>query len=332
MLPAITSQDIEAALDLLKFLSISQIELQSLVAAQLSIFLPQTCTVLYLIVIRDFTLIIGNIPTCGCRDIETEVQVSTKSIKELELIVELSVTYETAYVTILILLVQHGNWVQSRHGVIGTVTHPLMINLLQWVVLNCSANGTLVSIRVVCEYTLTIKVDGQTVVQQSWSKVETNSCTVHACGLQCTIVVQETSTYTIRHLEVGILSNMSTSYACIDFLSECCTINLVLPVGVSIAKSCNSIGIFTIIGHEELAECVSTQYIDLLTNSLESTADINAYTWFSTCLTLLCGNQDNTVRCTATINSCGRSILKNREALDVVRVDCVQNITTRNLS
>ena len=112
MLPAVTSENVEAAVDLLQILGISQIELQSLVAAQLSVFLPSTGTVLNLIVIRDLTARITDIPTRGGRVVETEVQVGAETIEELELIVELGITHETTNIRVLILLIEHGYRVQ----------------------------------------------------------------------------------------------------------------------------------------------------------------------------------------------------------------------------
>ena len=106
MLPAVTCEDIETAVNLLQFLRICQIELKGLVAAQLSVFLKEASAVLNLIVVRNLTLIIRDVPARSGGYVETEIQISTKTIKELEFIVELGITYETAYIRTLVLFIK----------------------------------------------------------------------------------------------------------------------------------------------------------------------------------------------------------------------------------
>ena len=301
VLPAVTSHHVKAAADFLQLLGVCKIEFQGLVATQLSVLLPCTSTIFNLIVVRCLTVLFGNIPTTCGRDIETKVQVCAETVEELKLIVKLGITYETAYVRVLVLLVQLSHGVQRRHGVRSTIGLPaevvaiLIIDRLQGVKLNSRTNGAFVSIGVMGKYTLTIQINGQTVVEQCRSQVEAYCSSTHARSLQVTIVVQKTCTDTVRHLEGVLLRNITTSDAGVDFLSKSILINLILPFGACVTQSSNSIGIVAVVGHEELAECISTQHVNLLGNGLECTAHVNIDTRLGTCLTLLSGNQNHTV-------------------------------------
>ena len=95
MLPAVTSKDIEATVDLLQILSVGQVELQGLVTAQLGVVLPKTSTILSLVVIRNLATRDRFIPARSGGEVKTEVQVSAEAFEELELIVELGITHET---------------------------------------------------------------------------------------------------------------------------------------------------------------------------------------------------------------------------------------------
>ena len=179
-----------------------------------------------------------------------------------------------------------------------------------------------------CEYTLTVQVDGQTVVEERWGQVDTYSTTAHASGLQGTVVVQEACADAVRHLEGFAARNIATRDAGVDFLGEGSAVDLVLPFGTRGTQCSHGIGIVTIVGHEEIAESLRAEHVNLLGHGLECTAHVNVDAGLCTSLTLLGGDQDHTVRSTATVNSGGRSILQNRETLDVVRVDGVQHVTT----
>ena len=150
VLPAVTAEDIEAAVDFLQLASIGEIELQGLVLALLRVLLPSTTTILYLVVPRDFAVLLGDVPTSCGAVVETEVQIGAEAFKELELVVELSVTHEAAHVGVLVLLVQLSNRVQQGHRVGQTADHPIVIATvfvvdgLQRVVLHGLADSTLV--------------------------------------------------------------------------------------------------------------------------------------------------------------------------------------------
>ena len=129
------------------------------------------------------------------------------------------------------------------------------------------------------EHALTVQVDGQTVVEQGRSEVQTYRATVHVRGLQCTIVVQVAYADTIGHLEVAFSNIYPPRYACIDFLGPGGTIDFVLPIGIGSAQGCNGIGIVAIVLHEELLEGIGAQHVDLLGNSLERTRHVYVHLW-----------------------------------------------------
>ena len=141
MLPAVTTEDVKTAVDFLQLTGIGQVELQRLVLTLLGVLLPGAGAVLRLVVVGNLTVLVGDVPTRSCRIVKTEVQVSAKSLKELELIIELGVAHEAANVAVLVLLFQLCKWIQSRHCVGGTVLHPIVvasifiIYRLQWIVL-----------------------------------------------------------------------------------------------------------------------------------------------------------------------------------------------------
>ena len=178
------------------------------------------------------------------------------------------------------------------------------------------------------EHTLTIQVDGQTIVEECRCEVQADGSTIHVGGLQRTIIVQEACADAIRHAECFVLCHIATRHAGVDFLTEGSAINLILPVGVGVAQGSHSVGIVSIVGCEELSEGIGIEHVDLLGYGLHRTCHVDVYARLRTCLTLLGGNQNHTVRSTATIDGGCRSILQDGEALDVVRVNGVQNVTT----
>ena len=52
-----------------------------------------------------------------------------------------------------------------------------------------------------------------------------------------------------------------------------------------------------------------------------SDATVVAYLCTSAYTSFLCGDNDDTVRTAATVDSCGRSVLQHRKALDIIRID-----------
>ena len=204
----------------------------------------------------------------------------------------------------------------------------LVVDGLQRVVLHGLADGTLVGKRVVGEHALTVQVDGQAVVEQRRGEVQAEGPTAHVGGLQRTVIVQQSCAHAIGHAEHLVLGHIATRHAGIDFLAEGSAVDLVLPVGVGIAQGCHCVGIVGIVGSEELSEGIGAEHVDLLGHGLHRTGHVDVHARLRASLTLLRGNENHTVRSTATIDGGGRSILQDGERLDVVRVDGVQHVTT----
>ena len=144
------------------------------------------------------------------------------------------------------------------------------------------------------KHTFTIQIDGQTVVEQCRGQVHSKSSTIHVGGLQNTVVVQESGTNAIRHLEVTAF-DIATGNAGIDLLCPGSTVDLVLPVCLGIAQSSHGVSIPAVVGYKEILKGVCAKHIHLLGNGLERASHVNVHMRLGTCLTFLCGNDNHTV-------------------------------------
>ena len=111
---------------------------------------------------------------------------------------------------------------------------------------------------------------------------------------------------------------------------KCCTINLILPVCISIMLLTIStditerlvcIAIFAIKTLDKCHILRTIHNIQCLLLCRDRNIAAIANLWSLTAASLLCSDDDDTIRSTATINSGSRSILQYSEALDIVRVN-----------
>ena len=102
-----------------------------------------------------------------------------------------------------------------------------------------------------------------------------------------------------------------------------CAEDLVLPVGVGIAKLR---GVKALNAVHKVPVFRSVQCIILLGDSRDGHVAVVGYARCAALLTLLGGDDDHTVRSAATVDGCSRGILQHGEGLDVVRVDHSQDV------
>ena len=108
-------------------------------------------------------------------------------------------------------------------------------------------------------------------------------------------------------------------------VAEGCAENLILPVGVCIAQLGNVQALDT--SHQTLVLC-RIQHVILLGNGRNGdVAIVGQMRNRGSLFALLGGDDDHTVRCARTINSCSRGVLQNGERLNVVRVDHSHHVT-----
>ena len=102
--------------------------------------------------------------------------------------------------------------------------------------------------------------------------------------------------------------------------AEGSTINLVLPVGISITHQVCSCAVCTIVTIDEVTILGSAEHIKGLLASRKSNVSVVAHVSCLTFASLLRGDDDDTVRTTATIDGSRRSVLQDGEALDVLGI------------
>ena len=180
---------------------------------------------------------------------------------------------------------------------------------------SCSRRNSIsIGITVVCIHELTVDVELQVILKQRRIEADTCCCTLEVRSLKNTVLVGVADADTIRH----ILRATLDSDIVVSTYSR--TINLFLPVGICLTEKLPSIRALAIIVLYEVAILCSVKNINgFLLYRIRDIAGIRNL-WFHSLATLLCCDDDNTIRTTRTINSCCRSILKNRERFNIVRV------------
>jgi len=185
-------------------------------------------------------------------------------------------------------------------------------------------NGTRIGILGVSVHSLEVEVDVQVVVEETGAQAHRSCGTLEVRGLENTLLTGVTHRHAVR-------KNLThrTSYRHTMILRESSAVDLVLPVGIGIAKCSNSIIIAAVALIEvlhKLTILVAIHDVDGLLLHTHRCATVVAHAYLLALTTLLGGDDDNTIRTTATIDSCGRSVLQDIEALDILGVNERQRI------
>ena len=154
-------------------------------------------------------------------------------------------------------------------------------------------------------------------------RTEVQGCcdTLEVRCLQNTLLVGEACADTVRQIVRTVaVEGCRTGNGYVVVVRESGTINLVLPVGVGIAKELSCRAVSTHLRGNHVAELVAIEYVNSLLLHADSEAACIRNAWLLSLVAFLSGDNDYTVTTTATIDGCCRCVLQNGERLDILRV------------
>ena len=355
ILPSITNSNVQVRIYGIKLLLIVQIEVKQSVLLQLPSESRNRSTITVIVFPCCRAVFRNSVMLFSTRPVITKVQVSMQFRKEVERIIKLQVTVRTENVCIIVAVVQDSNWVFSSVDIQLSTVSPNEIAVINTLARNWSVRSWIISINslsrvssdsstnsatsvneLVTEIvTLCIQLNAQVTVKELRSQVNTSSQTVHAWALDNTIVTSVVHRNTIRK------DTNSTTNAQVVVVRDCSAKNVLLPgrvirvtaintIWLMIwtssrsstyrAKSLNCIVFSTPIVCDNVSELICRKCFPSSSCLINIHVCREIHLRFSR-LTFLSCNDDNTVRCTRTIDSSGRSIFQYSHWFNVVRAD-----------
>ena len=262
-----------------------------------------------------------------------KIHVETKVLKTMDLVVKFEAALPGARIGHVVLLVEEGHRVRSGIPVLGqwigrvvqgcTVVGPGEVaaevfetGSLDWlgrVETSGLTHGCSVGIVRIGIHELGIGCHGEVVVEELGVEVQAGCCTLEGRGLQDTFLVG----IACREAVGNALQTARDGHVVV--VTDGVLIDLILPVGRSIAHEGGSLRISTVIGGDEFAILVCIHHIHTVGSGAEAYTTVVADLRL-TARTFLGGNDDDAVRTTATIDGGGRCVLQHGEGLDVGRV------------
>ena len=246
----------------------------------------------------------------------------------MEFIIDLRIADTAVNGRFIIFLFKHGNRVGqtdiNRRNLVSLLLHihkvsvsvrvAFHIDRLCGVILGSQTDSCTVGKTVLVVHSLHIQLDVELLVEEVGVQVNGTCQTLHVRSLQDTVFVCIRHRHTIRHMRNG------SGYTYIMVGAESRAEYFILPVGRGFAQS---VGLKTILAKlldHEITEIVCLHHIDRirLRTDRERAAVVHLH---ASRLSLLGGNDDNTIGGTRTVNSSSRGIFQNRKRLDVIGVD-----------
>ena len=344
VLPLITTHDVEVV-DLGKILVVLcvgrelQVTLQNLLHA-IAAIIDRTSIV---------TLVVGVLTTLG--DVSTACQVQAQILETMYLIVDVSTADKRTADGVLVTRVEQSQRVRhvgyAIEGVrprfvtliVGNhrpleettqivlslfqvitqqgfvVCRSVVIGILCRVEVDGSTDGTTIGILRLGKHTLGIQIHRQVVVQQRRIQVQSGSDTLEVRGSQNTLLVSVAYADTVRQILEGTRKRQVVVHA------DSGMVNHILPVGVSRTQGTVGNALLAIHIGNELAVLVAIHHVHrLLAHANRHVTSICNGGLQAVATSLLGGDNDDTVRTTATIDGGCRGILQDVERFNILRV------------
>ena len=283
------------------------------------------------------------------RPVATKVEVEAQSLKAVYLVVEGDVTQATIGACIFLYIVKHRKWVVGSQsvgskilttaityvvvtiggGVVDRAILVVPIGIDGGVVECCGTHCAAIGIVLVGINTLSVDVYGQVFVQIFGREVNVDGCTVEVRSLQSTLLGGVAHRSTIGKLIVNLVVGVVAIDAHVVVARQCGTENEALPIGVGLAHI--FLGVLTSRralcegGVDVLAELFGTHNLHLVRVYRNAQRAVVRHAGF-VATALLGGDDNNTIRCTRTIDCSSRSIFQYGERLDIVGVNQRQRV------
>ena len=352
VLPRITGNEVDVRIDSIDLLLIVQVELKKSVLLHLPSVSSNRSTVAVVVLPSEGRVLGDCVVFLSARPVVTEVQVSVEVGEEVESIVELQVAVRTEDVGIVVAFIHKCNGVLCSVDVESSTVTPyevtvveltasarlsrhriVVISFLSRVESDSSAYDTTTVNEVVVEVvTFSVQLYAQVTVEEFRSQVDTCSQAVHARTVNDTVVLSVVNAYTIRkdagsttNAEVVVVRNGSAEHVVLPvvvvtpFAVEISVVvRVALCSGVANrAESQSSVVTCAPIVSDNFSKFGSSEHV----NSLSCFVDIHVSREVNlrlTGFTFLCCDDDDTVRCTRTVDSGCRSILEDGHRFYVV--------------
>ena len=248
--------------------------------------------------------------------------------QEMNLVIYIHWTDEAAYLTLWIIQIHqtarvsytgiHWIAVSIECLVIATIFVVAGINRDGWVECGSCPYGATIIEWVVIEGSLGIDSQLQVILEEARSQYHVT------CPALYIVLANQTALVVIayRHTEWQPLVD-AAAHAEVIICTEGCTVNLIIPVGIGSTEQWLLVICTKLV--DDIHKFITTQHIYHLRTGLQTVGGIEVHL-YSTLLSLLGGNDNDTVRCTGTIDGCRRSILQYSHALDIRRVDHAEEV------
>ena len=180
----------------------------------------------------------------------------------------------------------------------------------------CSGNTGFIA--VVDIHSLRVQIEDQVIIQEGRIQVERSSNTLHLRAFNSTVVECVTHRSAVRHIHhFGFYATHERN---VVVGRNSSTVDLVEPIYVVVHE--------VVVGLCRLtcSRCISAQFVacedlEVLEHGTEADVTIVGHFQFLSGFTFLGCDEDDTVRCTATIDSGSGSVFEDGESLDIVRVN-----------
>ena len=248
--------------------------------------------------------------------------------QEMNLVIYIHRTDEAAYLTLWIIQINqtarvsytriHWIAISIECLIIATILVVTGINRDGWVECGSCPYGTTIIEWVVIERSLGVDGQLQVILEEARSQYHVT------CPALYIVFANQTALVVIayRHTEWQPLVD-AAAHAEVIICTESCAVNLIVPIGIGCTEQWLLVICTKLV--DDIHEFITTQHIYHLRTGLQTVGGIEVHL-YSTLLSLLGGNDDDTVRCTGTIDGCRRSILQYSHALDIRRVDHAEEV------
>ena len=161
---------------------------------------------------------------------------------------------------------------------------------------------------------LHVGVDGEEIVEELGGKVDRTCHAVHACVAHDTVVAGVAHSHAVGEDACG------TAYREGVVVRERCAGHLFLPVGVCVAEALVLCALFAIVFADIIAELACIHHVEVVARGVHKEVGGEVHLRLAA-LAGLGGDDNHTVRRTATVDSGCRSRLKDRDSLDILGVN-----------
>ena len=206
------------------------------------------------------------------------------------------------------------------NGFLGMETRSECIRALRRVHIDGGSHCTPFGKTAVGIHSLTVQVDVQVVIQERRTQVERCRKALEVRCFQNTLLVS----IAYRHAIWQRVAD-SSRHGDAVILTEGRAVYEVLPVGIRRTESAVSLRIFAPFFFNECTETVSIQYVDgVFLHTYRHTAVVRNLN--AALVPFLGGDDNNAIRAAATVDSCCRCVFQDVETLNILRIDCRENV------